>query len=72
MGTVGIKQFCTICVYPDDTFHANEPLGKFKTHIANMWAIPETEDFWLAINDFPAEYGGYIRFNLKDLLHRSS
>lgn len=66
---------CTICaLYPDDTFHANEPLGEFKAHIANMWsliAIPETGDFWLAINDFPAEYGGYVPFNLKNLLGRS-
>ncbi len=63
---------CTICaLYPDDTFHAAEPLGEFKAHIANMWsliALPETGDFWLAINDFPAEYGGYVQFNLKDLL----
>ena len=63
---------CTICaLYPDETFHAAEPLGDFKAHIANMWsliAIPETGDFWLAINDFPAEYGGYVQFNLKDLL----
>jgi len=67
---------CTICaLYPDETFHAAEPLGEFKAHIANMWsliALPETGDFWLAINDFPAEYGGYVQFNLKDLLHWSS
>lgn len=64
---------CTICaLYPDYTFHANEPLGEFKAHIANMWSLiayPETGDFWLAINDFPAEYGGYVKFNLNDLLN---
>lgn len=66
---------CTICaLYPDDTFEAAEPVGKFKAHIANMWsliAIPETGDCWLAINDFPAEYGGYVPLNLKSLLGRS-
>jgi hypothetical protein len=63
---------CTICaLYPDDTFKAAEPLGEFKAHIANMWSLiayPETGDFWLAINNFPAEYGGYVQFNLKTLL----
>lgn len=67
---------CTICaLYPDEIFHANQPLGEFKAHIANMWsviAIPETGDFWVAVNDFPAEYGGYVPFNLKNLLRRSS
>lgn len=63
---------CTICaLYPDETFHANPPLGDFKAHIANMWSLlayPETGDFWLAITNFPAQYGGYIKFNLNDLL----
>lgn len=66
---------CTICaLYPDETFYAAEPLGEFKAHIANMWsllAFPETGEFWLAINDFPAEYGGYVPFNLKTLLLRN-
>ncbi len=66
---------CTICaLYPDDTFTANPPLGQFQAHIANMWSLiayPETGDFWLAINDFPAEYGGYVQFNLKELLGSS-
>ncbi len=66
---------CTICaLYPDDTFTANPPLGQFQAHIANMWSLiayPETGDFWLAINDFPAEYGGYVQFNLKELLNSS-
>ena len=66
---------CTICaLYPDETFTANPPLGEFKAHIANMWSLisyPETGDFWLAINDFPAQYGGYVQFNLKELLNRS-
>ena len=46
-------------------------LGEFKAHIANMWsfiAYPETGDLWLAIKDFPAQYGGYEYFNLKELL----
>ncbi len=66
---------CTICaLYPDETFTANPPLGQFKAHIANMWSLiayPETGDFWIAINDFPAEYGGYVKFNLKELLESS-
>ncbi|MDP3652815.1 MAG: C45 family peptidase [Rhodoferax sp.] len=65
---------CTICaMYPDFTFQAAPPVGEFKAHVANMWSLiahPETGDFWLAINDFPAEYGGYVRFNLRQLLNQ--
>ena len=63
---------CTICaLYPNTTFHAQEPVGTFRAHVANMWsmvAYPRTGDFWLAINDFPAQYGGYEKFNLAELL----
>jgi len=65
---------CTICaLYPDFAYKAREPVGNFKAHIANMWsmvAYPESGDFWLAIKDFPAQYGGYEHFNLKELLGR--
>lgn len=65
---------CTICaLYPDFAYNAKDPLGDFKAHIANMWSLvayPETGDIWLAIKDFPAQYGGYEHFNLKDLLNR--
>jgi hypothetical protein len=65
---------CTICaLYPDFTYHAKAPLGEFRAHIANMWSLiayPETGDLWLAIKDFPAQYGGYEYFNLKKLLSR--
>lgn len=64
---------CTICaMYPDFTFQAAQPLGEFKAHVANMWSLvayPETGDFWLAINDFPAQYGGYVPLNLHQLLN---
>lgn len=63
---------CTICaLYPDFSYEAEEPLGAFKAHVGNMWsmvAYPETGDFWLAARDFPAQYGGYERFNLQRLL----
>jgi len=63
---------CTICaMYPDFTFQAAQPVGEFKAHVANMWSLvayPESGDFWLAINDFPAQYGGYVPFNLHQLL----
>lgn len=66
---------CTICaLYPDETFTANPPLGEFTAHIANMWSLiayPQTGDFWIAINDFPAQYGGYVQFNLNDLLQKT-
>jgi predicted choloylglycine hydrolase len=59
---------CTICaMYPDFTFQAAQPVGEFKAHVANMWSLvayPESGDFWLAINGFPAQYGGYVSFNL--------
>ena len=65
---------CNICaLYPNTTFHADEPVGTFRAHVANMWSMityPETGDFWLAINDFPAQYGGYESFNLKELLDK--
>lgn len=66
---------CTICaLYPDFTYKAQEPLGIFKAHIANMWSLvayPETGDFWLAISGFPTQYEGYVHFNLKELLQHS-
>ena len=34
-------------------------------------AYPENGDFWLAINEFPAQYGVYVHLNLKELLQRS-
>ncbi len=58
---------CTICAkYPNTVFKAEEPVGTFRAHVANMWsmiAYPETGKFWLTINDFPAQYGGYEGFN---------
>lgn len=63
---------CTICaLYPDFSYTAKEPVGSFKAHIANMWsmiAYPETGEFWLAVNGFPAQYGGYEHFTLNELL----
>ncbi|MBN1322879.1 MAG: hypothetical protein JW986_02605 [Methanotrichaceae archaeon] len=63
---------CTICaLYPEFAYRANPPLGEFRARIANMWSLvarPETGDLWLAIRDFPAQYGGYVHFNLFDLL----
>lgn len=65
---------CTICaLYPDFDYRARGPVGAFKAHISNMWSLvayPETGDLWLAIKDFPAQYGGYEHFNLKELLGR--
>jgi len=61
---------CTICaLYPDMSFGTTG--RQFKAHIANLWSMvstPETGDFWLAIKDFPAQYGGYQHFNLHCLL----
>jgi len=65
---------CTICaLYPDFEYQAPRPLGSFRAHIANMWSLvayPGTGDLWLAIKDFPAQYGGYEHFNLQELLGR--
>jgi len=62
----------TICaLYPDFKFTAEQPVGEFQAHVSNMWSLisyPESGDFWLAINDFPAQYGGYQKFNLNELL----
>jgi predicted choloylglycine hydrolase len=62
----------TICaLYPDDTFYEDDPAKTFKAHVANLWSMvmtPKTGDFWLAIQDFPAQYGGYVHFNLASLI----
>jgi hypothetical protein len=63
---------CTICaLYPDFAYRAKEPVGGFKARVANMWSLvayPETGDLWLAIKDFPAQYGGYEYFSLPEIL----
>ena len=65
---------CTICAeYPDFTYQAQPPVGTFKAHVANMWSMiawPETGDFLIAADNFPAQYGSYKRFNLLRLLGR--
>lgn len=65
----------TICaLYPDDIYYKDEPSKTFSAHVANLWSMvmtPETGDFWLAINDFPAQYGGYEYFNLNRELTRT-
>jgi hypothetical protein len=70
--SVSNNNMCTIgALYPDVTFAAKPPVGKFKAHIANMWsmvAYPESGDFWLAAKGFPAQYEGYVHFNLNRLL----
>ena len=62
----------TICaLYPDDTFFEDEPEKTFTAHVANLWSMiiyPEKGDFYVAANDFPAHYGGYVHFNLFDEL----
>lgn len=64
---------CTICaLYPDFTFQAPEPVEEFNACVSNMWSLvayPGTGDIWLAINDFPAQYGGYVHFNIKAMLN---
>ena len=65
----------TICaLYKDETFvKFDDPSRIFQAHVANLWsmvATPSTGDFWLAIQDFPAQYGGYEHFNLNDELSR--
>jgi len=58
----------TICaLYPDDVYYKDEPSKTFSAHVANLWSMvsaPESGDFWLAIEGFPAQYGGYGHFNL--------
>lgn len=58
----------TICAfYPEDKFFEDEPARAFTAHVANLWSLviyPEKGDFWIAANDFPAQYGGYEHFNL--------
>jgi len=64
----------TICaLYPDDTYKEDDPERSFDAHVANLWSmvmVPKTGDFWLAIQDFPAQYGGYEHFNLRTIFKR--
>ena len=72
---------CTICaLYPNVRFGTASSSQKerdstneenYEARISNLWSMvsyPETGDFWLAIQSFPAQYGGYQHFNLHDLL----
>ncbi len=65
----------TICaLYPDDTYYKDVPSKTFSAHVSNLWSMvmtPENGDFWLAINDFPAQYGGYEYFNLNQELSKT-
>ncbi|HOP64992.1 MAG TPA: C45 family autoproteolytic acyltransferase/hydrolase [Spirochaetota bacterium] len=62
----------TICaLYPEDTFFEDEPARSFKAHTANLWSwiiYPGKGDFRVAAETFPAQYGGYVSFNLFDEL----
>ena len=66
----------TICaLYPDVTYHEGSPGRAFTAHVANLWSmvmVPKTGDFWLAIRDFPAQYGGYEHFNLRTLVKKDA
>ena len=71
---------CTICaLYPSVLFgsaslsqtESGDTGDYFEARISNLWSMvsyPETGDFWLAIQSFPAQYGGYQHFNLHALL----
>ncbi len=62
----------TICaLYKDDTFFEDTPSRSFTAHVANLWSMviyPASGEFWVAANDFPAQYGGYVRFKLSEEL----
>ncbi len=70
--SVSNNQLSTICaLYKDDIFFEDLPAKTFKAHVANLWSFiiyPEKGDFWVAADDFPAQYGGYQHFNLFDEL----
>ena len=58
--------------YPKDVFE-NEINGEFRAGVGNLWSLlcyPKSGDFWLAIEDFPANQGEYKKFNLFELLNR--
>ncbi len=58
--------------YPKDLFKA-DPNGAFKAGVGNLWSYisyPANGDFWLAIEEFPANQGEYHKFNLFELLGR--
>lgn len=56
--------------YPKELFTDN-PNGEFKAGVANLWSLvayPSRGDFWLAIDDFPANQGSFYHFNFFELL----
>lgn len=63
----------TISAYYPKTLFTDNPQGEFSAGVGNLWSfitIPATGDFWLAIEDFPANQGAFQRFNFFDLLQR--
>ncbi len=66
----------TICaLYPDLDYYEDIPAKKFLAHVSNLWSMvmtPKNGDFWLAIRGFPAQYSGYVPFNLNAELSKIS
>lgn len=63
---------CICANYPQDLF-TQDPNGSFRAGVANLWSLiayPARGDFWLAIDEFPANQGTYQQFNLYQLLGR--
>ncbi len=64
----------TICaLYQDEVYFEDNPDKTFSAHFSNLWSLvmtPKNGDFWLAIDGFPAQYGGYVPFNLNRELSR--
>lgn len=59
--------------YPKDIFE-NKINGEFKAGVGNLWSLicyPKSGDFYLAIEDFPANQGEYRQFNFFELLARN-
>ncbi|OLQ93800.1 hypothetical protein BIY21_10805 [Vibrio ponticus] len=55
--------------YPEEKFSA--PYGDFYAGVANLWCLvtkPDSGDFLLAIDDFPANQGEFKSFNFFELL----
>jgi predicted choloylglycine hydrolase len=58
--------------YPKELF-THSPNGEFRAGVANLWSLisyPASGDFWLAIDEFPANQGSYKQFNFFDLLNK--
>jgi len=77
----GFNDGVTICMFTplnqygkQVPFYKNDKKEDISARFGNLWslvAVPGSGDFYLAMQDFPAQRGGYVHFNLKAELQKT-